>query len=535
MPLDPPVITTTAFFRLRFTPMLGSKTRAALFFAAAMTRFQRAVLRIAVCVAGALLMGLEISAFRIIGKSFGAALRETTAVISVFLAAMSVGYWAGGRAGDRWPRPSAIVTTLLGAALTCFCVPWIDAWVSPRIAASSFSPATHAFLAASALFVLPTILLAATSPIAVRLFATNTGSSGSNAGSISAISTAGSIAGSVATAFFLIDWLASINRTVIVVGLGAALTAAMIAIVSLQHRVVASLASAAVIVVIAVAFAGSRLIDRSLLTPLANTHLVYTGDSPYHHINVRDRGPWRELSFDIAIQSRMLRADPYGPGSAYADLTHVSKLLRPAAKRVLLIGLGGGTIPRQFIRYYNDTTIDAVDVDPLVAGVARRYFGLPSDPRLRIHIADGRQFLKRSNEKWDLIIIDAYTTNRYGDTIPAHLTTREFFREAASHLNPGGVLHFHCAFHRTALLPAIENTMRAEFPHVAQMRGEIIGSDTPLVVDRDAVLQRAQSLPSRIRATADSALRQLTEVAPSNGAIVLTDDYAPVDLLAHKR
>jgi len=500
-----------------------------------MTRLERMVLRIAVCVAGALLMGLEISAFRIIGKSFGAALRETTAVISVFLAAMSIGYWAGGRAGDRWPRPSALVTTLLGAAISCFCVPWIDAWVSPRIAASSFSPATHAFLAASALFVLPTILLAATSPIAVRLFATSTGSSGSNAGSISAISTAGSIAGSVVTAFFLIDWLASINRTVIVVGLGAALTAAMIAIVSLQHRVVASLMSAAVVIVIAAAFAGSRSIDRSLLAPLANTRVVYTGDSPYHHITVRDRGPLRELSFDISIQTRMLRADPYGPGAAYTDLPHVSKLLRPNVKRILLIGIGGGTMPRHFIRYYDDTAIDAVDVDPLIVDVARRYFGLPSDPRLRIHIADGRQFLKRSNEKWDLIIIDAYTTNRYGDTIPAHLTTREFFREAGSHLTPGGIFHFHCAFHRTALLPAIENTMRAEFPHVAQMRGEILGSDAPLLEDRDAVLQRAQSLPPRIRATADSALRQLTTVAPSSGALVLTDDYAPVDLLARRR
>jgi spermidine synthase len=231
----------------------------------------------------------------------------------------------------------------------------------------------------------------------------------------------------------------------------------------------------------------------------------------------------------------MLRADPYGPGAAYTDLPHVSKLLRPDAKRILLIGIGGGTMPRHFIRYYNDTTIDAVDVDPLVVDVARRYFGLPDDPRLRIHIADGRQFLKRSNEKWDLIVIDAYTTNRYGDTIPAHLTTREFFREAASHLSPGGVFHFHCAFHRTALFPAIENTMRAEFPHVVQMRGEIVGSDAPLVDDRDAVLQRAQSLPPRIRATVGSALRDMTTVAPSSGAFVLTDDYAPVDLLAHRR
>src|SRR6185436_1609907 len=125
---------------------------------AAMTSIERNVLRAAVFLSGAMLMAAEISAFRIVGKTFGTALRETTAVIAVFLAAMSVGYWAGGRAGDRWPRVSTLLAVLVGAAMTLLIVPWLDAATSPRIAASALDYATHAFVATTILFALPTFL-----------------------------------------------------------------------------------------------------------------------------------------------------------------------------------------------------------------------------------------------------------------------------------------------------------------------------------------------------------------------------------------
>ncbi|HEV3486264.1 MAG TPA: hypothetical protein VG106_12705, partial [Vicinamibacterales bacterium] len=88
-----------------------------------MSRFERSAIYVVVFLSGALLMSLEIAAFRIIGKTFGSALRETTAVIAVFLAAMSVGYWAGGRVGDRWPRAGTLLASLLGAAALLLAVP----------------------------------------------------------------------------------------------------------------------------------------------------------------------------------------------------------------------------------------------------------------------------------------------------------------------------------------------------------------------------------------------------------------------------
>lgn len=497
-----------------------------------MTGTERFVLRFAVFAAGALLMALEVAAFRIIGKTFGAALRETTTVISVFLAAMSAGYSAGGRAGDRWPRPMTLAMVLAATSLTLLLVPWVDASLSPRIAASELPLFAHAFLATTVLFAIPSFLLAATSPIAIRLFTTSAGESGTTAGAISAISTVGSIFGSIATAFFLIDWLASISRTVLFVAVGACAMALLIAVGTAHARSIANLVFLSILLVIlTAAFLGSSALDRSLLAPLPGTKVLFVGDSPYHRITVRERPPSREMQFNVAIQSRMRIQDPNGPGLSYVAAMHVGPLLRPEIRRVLLIGLGGGTMPKQFLRLYPQMTIDVVEIDPLVVSVARQWFALPADPRLRIHVADGRTFLARSSERWDLIVIDAYTTNRYGDTIPAHLTTREFFGEALRHLTPEGIVHFHCAFSGSRLLPALERTMEDVFPYVARSHGELLASARPFDLQPSTLTARANEVPAAKLPYFAEAVRSLSAVRVPADALLLKDDYAPVDTL----
>lgn len=502
-----------------------------------MSSFQSLALRIAVFASGALLMSLEVAAFRIIGKTFGSALRETTTVIAVFLAAMSIGYWAGGRLADRRPHASTLIATLMTAAASLLVVPWIDATLSPRIAASNLALAAHAFLATSVLFAIPTVLLAATSPIAIRLFTTSTGSSGSTAGSISAISTIGSIAGSLVTAFFLIDWLESISRTVLFVALGVAMTALLVWSSKREGtRLVPAAAATFVLALVVFVFVRSTTFDRALAAPLEGTRLLYVADSPYHRVTVRERGPFRELYFNVAKQTRMRVRDPHGPGLAYTDAFHIAPLMRPSIRKILFIGLGGGTAAKQFLRQYPEATIDVVEIDPLVVLVAKKYFAVPDDPRLRIHVADGRTYLKRSTEKWDLVIIDAYTTNRYGDTIPPHLTTREFFSEVAAHLSEGGIVHFHCAFHTPRVLGAIDRTMASVFPWVLRTTGEILASRVAMIADRDALVRNAESTDLGRLPNLAPAIRALTnERLAAKDAPLLTDDYAPVDTLIYER
>ncbi|HVE70406.1 MAG TPA: fused MFS/spermidine synthase [Thermoanaerobaculia bacterium] len=490
---------------------------------------ERLALRFAVFAAGALLMGLEVAAFRIIGKTFGSALRETTAVIAVFLAAMSVGYWAGGRVGDRWPRATTLVATLVAAASSLMFVPAIDAMLSPRIAGSSFALATHAFLATTILFAIPSLLLAATSPIAIRLFATTTGESGSTAGSISALSTAGSIAGSIVTAFLLIDWLASIARTVTVVAIATLATAL---IVLLAQRVRPRYAFAAAGGLVAILAAGVFVRTR---VDAAGPKPVFVGDSAYHHILVTDHGPMRDLRFNVGVQSTMRRSDPFGPGLMYTDSFHIGRLLRPNAKRILVIGLGGGTAARQFPHYYPEVEVDVVDVDPVVVDVAQRYFGVKPSARLRLHTGDGRTFLKRATQKWDLIVLDAYSTNRYGDTLPPHLVTREFFRDVSARLSEDGVVHYHCAFGNSRLLGALHATMGSVFSNVLRTRGELLASHLPMIATKDVLRARAKGSQARRLPELPRLIEELSDAPPPRDAMVLTDDYAPVDTLLGRR
>ena len=261
--------------------------------------------------------------------------------------------------------------------------------------------------------------------------------------------------------------------------------------------------------------------------------MLFVGDSPYHRVTVRERaGLTRVLTFALGPQSRMSLRDPLGAGADYTDSMHISRLMRPTVRRVLVIGLGGGTVPKQFVHYYPDTTVDVVEIDPMVVDVAKKYFGVQPSARLRIHVSDGRMFLKRSAEKWDLIVIDAYTTNRYGDTIPPYLVTREFFAEAAQKLTDGGILHFHCAFGGTRLVPAIQKTIASVFRSTYVTDGEVFASHVALLTSRETALARARStragrLPNLKRYL--DGFEPYTEVAA--GIPLLTDDYAPVDTL----
>ncbi len=506
-----------------------------------MTRVQRLSVGAVVFFGGALLMALEILAFRIVGKTFGSALRETTAVIAVFLAAMSLGYWAGGRAGDRWPHTGTLLAVLLAAAATLLGVPWIDAAVSPLIAVSGLALSLHAFLATTILFAVPTVLFASISPIAVRLFATTTRHSGTTAGSISAISTFGSIAGSIATAFFLIDWLESVSRTVVLIALLSCATAAVLFASTLtgdgaprsRRLVIPFCLVLAMLVIPGIAFMRSGSLDRSLLATPFGWRVLYVADSPYHRVIVREReGVVRTLTFGGATQSAMSLRDPFGAGAAYTDSFHIPRLLRPSVRRVLIIGLGGGTAAKQFVHDYPDVVVDAVEVDPLVVSVAMRYFFVEQSQRLRIHMGDGRTFLKHSPRKWDLVIIDAYTTTRYGDTIPPHLVTREFFAEVAAHLEEGGILQFHCAFGRSKLLPALQKTIAGTFDSVLVTGGEIIASDVPLIIDDAVLSERARTSTAARFPSFAGYVAQLRHVPRIPAEIPeLRDDYAPVDLL----
>ncbi len=141
------------------------------------------------------------------------------------------------------------------------------------------------------------------------------------------------------------------------------------------------------------------------------------------------------FSEDGLRQSIVNRFDPEFLGLPYAKILVQGLAFAHEPKRLLILGLGGGNLPRFFQKVFPAMTIDVVEVDPDVLSVAREFCGLREDERLRVHVEDGRDFIERHQSEYDAVILDCFDA----ESVPEHLLTQEFLREVRASLSPGGI------------------------------------------------------------------------------------------------
>lgn len=176
-----------------------------------------------------------------------------------------------------------------------------------------------------------------------------------------------------------------------------------------------------------------------VLSARAAETVLYEKQSEYNTVIVtEDSNGYRILRFERsgARQSIGKPSEPEYLGFAYTKVAFVGLALTREPSRILVVGVGGGTMPRFLRKYYPNATIDAVDIDPEVVHVAREYFGFKEDDRLRAHVGDGRKFVERVREPYDVIFLDAFGTRN----VPPHLTTVEFMRAVRKAVKPTGVV-----------------------------------------------------------------------------------------------
>ncbi len=190
--------------------------------------------------------------------------------------------------------------------------------------------------------------------------------------------------------------------------------------------------------------------------------------------------------------------------------------------------MSAGTVPRAYARYYPQTVIDAVDIDPELFKIGHRYFGLQARPQLREHTQDARPFLRQNEGPYDAIFVDAYRQ----PYIPFYLTTKEFFELVRSRLAPGGsvIVNIGHPNDSPALEEAMSATMGAVFKHVVRdpirsLNSLVMASDVPLTAGGIANAPVAAELKPLAR---DSAARLEGAL---RGGTVFTDDRAPVEWL----
>jgi len=171
---------------------------------------------------------------------------------------------------------------------------------------------------------------------------------------------------------------------------------------------------------------------------LADQKVLYETESPYNTIVVtEDDQGLRTLWFEKhgARQSVVKVGDPDHLELPYAKAMPVGLALVEDPRRILIVGLGGGTIPGFLHKHYPETTIDVVDIDPGVVDVAKRFFGFREDATMHAYVGDGRRFIERCRVPYDIIFLDAFGS----ENIPYHLATREFLQAVRRALSPRGI------------------------------------------------------------------------------------------------
>lgn len=531
-------------------------------------------LGIAVFLSGGVLLGLEITASRVLAPAFGSSIFVWGALIGVVLSGLAAGYWVGGALADRLPTPYLLVGTLsLGAGLVML-IPYVDRFVIELVVDWDLGPRADPLVAATMLFGPMSVVLAAATPIAVRLAAHSLERLGTIAGRLFAISTIGSIVGTFVTAFWLVPELGT--DQVIASGAVVLLVAAGVVSVAngLRLAAVASAAAAAASVAVVLSLAPEqggtltaedvqnysplyrqreertpRKLDPADVATLASGFTVREArETQYHRLLVVDDEESRYLRFDSSFQSGMYLDDPYRTRVVYTDYLDLGIAYQPDASRVLFIGLGGGSAPKRAYRDFPSLTLHAVELDPDVVQTAYAWFALPRDDRLQVSVEDGRRFLRRDEQTWDVIAIDAF----YSDSIPFHMTTAEFVELARSRLAPGGVIVVNVIGALTGessrLLRSVAKTYASVFRTVQlhpvyegeyDRDPESIRNVILVATDRDdpgtaelarswaSVRERAPTAPDLTAAIED----RWPEPLDPDGVPVLTDGYAPTDAL----
>ena len=277
-----------------------------------------------------------------------------------------------------------------------------------------------------------------------------------------------------------------------------------------------------------------------------NAHVVFEETTVYHHIMVYDLQGWRTLSFDGSEESIMQFGNPIKSGFEYLHYFHAPFALNPKIQRVLMVGLGGASAAKQFQTFYPRVQIDIVELDPEVVRVAKTYFQFIPGPNTHLYTMDGRQYLKGTTATYDLILMDAYTSNPYGSFIPWQLATQEFFALAKSRLNPNGLLAYNVigqlAGWRKTIMASVFRTMETSFPTIYMFPADttrnvvMVGDFSGNRFTPEALKVRAQQLVAAGQAPMPGFIAAIGHVyqlesRPSAylDSPILRDDYAPVD------
>jgi spermidine synthase len=461
-------------------------------------------------------LATEIAASRLLAPYFGNSTIVWANVIGLVLASLSLGYWLGGRLADRRPTPRMLGAVVVAAACLVAVTPFVarpllDLSVEglDRVSAGA---AIGSFFGVLVLFVPPVVLLGMVAPFAIRLAITDVASAGTVAGRLYAVSTVGSLFGTFLSALVLIPAIGT-QRTLLasaaLIGLGGS--------VLLGRRWL----------VLAAAIAGLLLIPPGAVKPQHG--LLFEDESRYQFIQVVERDGVRRLYLDEGLATHSVwRRDEVLTGGVWDTYLAVPDLLGRSPERVAMLGNAAGTAARAFERYYPDAEVDGVELDPAVSDAGRRFFEMGEIGTLTVHDVDARSFLRRTDERYDLILVDAYRP----PYVPFYLATKEFFELVQERLHPGGIVALNVATTPGdhSLAEGIAGTLASVMPKA--LAWQPLRFNQIVIGQNGAPTGGVRPAPGDVKTLVDDLRANMREVEPS--ADPWTDDRAPVEWITDR-
>jgi spermidine synthase len=452
---------------------------------------------------------LEIAGARLLAPYFGASIYVWTAMIGVILAALSLGYWYGGKIADKDNPKKDLSLILSVAAILVAAMTILHKPILELIASGNLDLRLSAVIAALVLFSIPSALIGMVSPHLAKIKVDSLDTSGAKIGRLEASSAIGSIVGTFAAGYFLLAYFGSRDLTV------------FIAIILLLTSFLADRRRFVLFRIIAI-----LMIAALLLINTSSPMIILDKDTSYARYQVEQRlyqgKTTNLLKMDAGgIQSAYFVDEPKLPVLTYAKqimdvLSDINEL-----DNVLVIGGGAHTIPTYVHEQHPESTIQVVEIDPALDEIAVEYFGFKQNDKTNISYEDGRTFLNKNRVKYDVIIIDAYSFL----TPPFQVSSLEAVQKIYDSLSADGLVMVNVASRSNHLmLSSLNETYREVFSNVFVHKTD---PSYPENIDQNYILYASNS--REYEEVTGNILGESYSV-PSVG-FILTDDFAPVERL----
>lgn len=491
------------------------------------------ILEATVFACGAVVMIFELIGSRILGPYFGTSIFVWTSLIGIILGSLSLGYYFGGKTADEKPSFGNLAWVIFFASIFIGLTIFIKDPLLLFLQTNFTDVRIGSIIGSVILFLPASFLLGMVSPYAVKLKVDDLDTSGSTVGSLYAISTTGSIVGTFLSGFYLIPQFGT-NKLLVIIS--------MILIVNSLALYFKKDVKIRALALLAAVFIFSQ-VDK--VDFISGKDGLVDIDTPYNRIWIYDQESYGSNRMKLTVRKMGINNENHSAMfldrsdlvNEYTKYYHLAEYFKPDFKKTLMLGGAGYSYPKDYLLEYPEATMDVVEIDPKVTELAKKYFNLKDDARLKIYHEDGRVYLNKTPEKYDVIFGDAFSSHY---SVPYQLTTQEAVRKKYDILADDGavILNLISAIDGPAgqFLRAEYSTYKSVFPQVYLF--PVQKADDGRMVQNIILVALKSEDKMVFRKSGDAELDgyvgHLWEQDVASDMPILTDDYAPVDYYISK-